>query len=267
VKITNKHNLPQPLFRAVTWAVEKYEGPRALEALRYRKISVTTLINPPRLTFLRACHEDDLEVDAADLLYLVTGISFHFLMAELADELNEEKLVETRIERNARGWLVSGQFDVLDGARIADWKWTSVWSLVTPKVDWLAQLNVYRWLAKTAGKEVNSLQTWAMLRDWSHSKALADPRLPKIPFAQVEQPIWTDEMVEAYVDDRIGVYESARSMVLNAGHANAAPVCNENERWERKGEPVRCRTYCDVAKYCSFGAALPPPPVSSRRRR
>ena len=266
MKITNNHGLPGPLYRAVAWAVERYEGPRAMDALRHRRISVTTLINPPRLTMLRAFHEDELEVDASELLYLVSGIAFHFLMAEQSIDDSEEKLIETRVERTVRGWLVSGQFDVLDGARLSDWKWTSVWSLLFPKIDWVAQLNVYRWLAQTAGKTIDSLQTWAMLRDWSKAKAAADRRLPAIPFAVIEQDIWKDEVVAAYIDDRLAIYEEARSLALNAGHGNAVPVCTPAERWERDGEPARCRSYCDVARFCSFGVALPPPPPPKRKR-
>lgn len=251
MKITNFHNLPAPLFYTVKRAVELYEGPRALEALRSRRISVTTLINPPRLTMLRAMHEDDIEVDASSLLYLVQGIAFHFMMAELSFDNDDTQLVEHRAERGVDGWIVSGQFDSFGKHVLSDWKWTSVWSIVMPKFEWDAQLNLYRWLSPDL--EVHVLETWAMLRDWSVAKMKKDRRLPTIPFARVERPIWTEAVVEAYVKDRIALYERAAGIVQGTLDPNRVEVCTPEERWERKGVPVRCRDYCDVAQWCAFG--------------
>ena len=259
MKITNRHNLPAPLYRTICWAVEKYEGPRARAVLDEKRISVTTLVNPPRLTLLRAVHEDDLEVDASELLYLVTGIAFHFMMAEVGwTEEESDHLIEKRIDRSHNGWIVSGQFDVLGlrGKTISDWKWTSIWSVVTPKFEWVAQLNLYRWLAKAEGYDIDTLETWAMLRDWSVSKVAKDPRLPVIPFAELQQATWDDPVTEGYIDARLALYDEAVSVVRASGNPNAVPVCMDEERWLRKGKNVRCQDYCDVAQFCAFGATL-----------
>lgn len=270
MKITNKHNLPRPLYRTICWAVEKYEGPRASAILTERRISVTTLVNPPRLTLLRAAFADDIEVDASELLYLVQGIAFHFMMAEIqwTDEPGGH-LIEQRIERSHEGWLISGQFDVLNAekAEIADWKWTSVWALLTPKFEWVAQLNLYSWLAKTRGYEIDTLKTWAMLRDWSLSKAARDPRLPPIGFAEVTQTTWSDEVTEAYVHDRLALYSAAVETYRATGNPNAVLVCNDEERWMRAGISVRCKDYCDVAQFCAYGSQLGELPAPPKKRK
>lgn len=257
MKITNKHNLPVPLYRTICHAVEQYEGPKAAEVLSSRTISVTTLVNPPRLTLLRALHNDELEVDAADMLYMVQGIAFHYMMADVGF-MDDEGVVftELRSTRSFNGWNISGQFDVLDGTILSDWKWTSIWSLITPKFEWDAQLNLYAWLALNRGIKVDGLRTWAMLRDWSNAKALKDKRLPPIAFADVERPLWAPEVTEAYIATRISVYEDAVRIVQSTGNGNAVPVCNEEERWERKGTAVRCAQYCDVARFCAFGKTV-----------
>jgi hypothetical protein len=257
MKLTNKHGLPAPLYTAISRAIAMYEGPRAAEVLSSRTISVTTLINPPRLTLLRAYNEAYLEVDAAELLYMVQGLAFHYMMVAVgfADD-SGTVFTEIRETRPFHGWNISGQFDILDGTVLADWKWTSIWSLLTPKFEWDAQLNVYAWLAKSRGLTVDGVRTWAMLRDWSNAKALKDRRLPPIAFADVERPLWKPEVTEAYIAARISVYDEAVRIVNSTGSPNAVPVCTEEERWERKGTSVRCTQYCDVAQFCAFGASL-----------
>lgn len=260
MRITNSFNLPDPVYRTVCWAVERYEGPKAAEITHTRRISAATLINPPRLTMLRAQHDADLEVDASNLLFLVQGIAFHFMMGRVGFGTESiggapaRPYVEAQIERSHRGWTITGQFDVLDGTTISDWKWTAIWSLTVPRSEWEAQLNVYRWLAASKGLEVDSLQTWALLRDWSPAKAAGNRRLPPVPFARLDQPAWSVVELEEYIDARISVYEEAVRVVEQTGDPNQVPVCGAEERWNREGESVRCTTYCDMARYCSFGA-------------
>lgn len=253
MKITNNHDLPEPLYRTICWAVERYEGPKAKDIVQTRRLSVTTLINPPRLTMLRAVHEEDLEVDASSLLYMVTGIAFHFMMAEVGWTASGDAVIEERLARNYKGWVITGQFDVFARTILSDWKWTSIWSVVTPKFEWDAQLNLYYWLARSHGMKPEKLETWALLRDWSHGKHMKDKRVPEIPFARIERALWDDGVTESYIDARIGLYEEAVSIVQTTGNPNIVPVCSDEEKWMRKGVPARCREYCDVARFCSFG--------------
>ena len=257
MKFTNKHNLPAPLVYTIQRAIEMYEGPRPGELVRSKRISVTTLINAPRITFLRAHHDDEIEVDVADLLYLVQGIAFHHLMAEISYDYESTAIVEKRMERSVNGWVVSGQFDTFGEDLLSDWKWTSVWAVLTPRFEWGAQLNIYRWLLKDEGIEADRLQNWALLRDWSNSKAERDKRLPACAFTTVDHNVWADEVVESYITNRLAIYETALATYNQTQDPNATLLCNEEERWERKkGQPVRCAQYCDVARYCAFGKSF-----------
>lgn len=256
MKITNKHGLPDPLYRTICWAIEKYEGPKAKAVLNDHRVSVTTLINPPRLTLLRAYHEESLEVDASSLLWMVQGIAFHYMMSEIGWSDGEDPLIEQRIERSHKGWTITGQFDVFARSTLADWKWTSIWSIATPKFEWDAQLNLYRWLGLSRDLDPSKLETWALLRDWSEHKAAKDKRLPPIPFARVERAIWSDEELNSYLDTRVDLYEKAVQMTKVSGSPNTVPVCTAEERWERKGMPARCTSYCDVAQFCTYGNAF-----------
>ncbi len=254
MKFTNNHNLPAPLVYTIRRAVEMYEGPRPAEVLSSKRISVTTLINPPRITFLRAHHDADLEVDVSDLLYLVQGIAFHYMMAGISCEHESTAIAERRMERPLRGWRISGQFDTFADGVLADWKWTSVWAVLSPRFEWGAQLNLYRWLGKAHGIDATKLENWALLRDWSVAKAGRDKRMPECAFASVEHNIWSDEVVENYISNRLHVYELALSTYTTTNDPNATLLCSEEERWERKpGQPVRCASYCDVASWCAFG--------------
>lgn len=258
MKITNKHDLPSPLYRCICWAVERYEGPKLSDMALTKKISVTTLINPPRLTLLRAQHDAELEVDASDLMYLVQGIAFHHLMAEVGF-IEEGFVSETRVDRSFEGWVISGGYDVLGSKErlLSDWKWTSVWSVVSPRFEWAAQLNLYRWLEQGRGGTIDRLENWAALRDWSQTKANKDKRIPEIPFARLGQKVWADVVTEAYIRDRLALYDRALSRYTTSGNnANVVECCTPEERWERgPNKPARCMDYCDVAQFCSYGKA------------
>jgi len=68
--ITNKHNLPEPLYRAIARDVQPREG-----------FSITDLIQPPRMTQLSRRHWDEIEEDASDRIWLVLGSSVHYILA------------------------------------------------------------------------------------------------------------------------------------------------------------------------------------------
>lgn len=240
---TNHHGLPEPLARTVVRLAEAYSGPKLEDIRDRRRISVTTLLNPPMITLLRMQHADELVQDVADLLYLTDGVAFHSLMEETVRQgLCPGWHAEVREETTFSGWTISGQADIFSDDVLSDYKYTSVYAVRGDRVgDWAAQANVNRWIRAREGHTVPPvLETWARLRDWGprHERELP------IPFKSITVPVWTDQQTEDFVAGRLRAYDAALD--------GAALVCAPAERWNDK----RCARYCDVARYCPFGAAL-----------
>ena len=66
MKITNKFGLPQPFVDFIT--NDKYNKGNA-------DISVTSLIDSPRVSLMRQKHNDDIEIDAVDQILSLIHIS------------------------------------------------------------------------------------------------------------------------------------------------------------------------------------------------
>ena len=99
MKITNRANLPDALVRAV--ANDPYVGGG--------DVSVTTLIGPPQIHYLRHKYENDLEEDAIDRIWSLLGQAVHTIL-ERAEQLG---LTEKRLYMPVGKWNLSGQFDRL----------------------------------------------------------------------------------------------------------------------------------------------------------
>jgi len=279
MKITNKHNLPDPIVRAIT--NDPYDAGDA-------DISVTRLIAPPQIRALEVRHKDDITEDAADRIWSLVGQIGHTIIERAAIE----ELSERRLFAEAEGWRLSGQIDLLrsdDGKSYAmhDWKFTSVWAVIHGlKPEWESQLNVYRWLCRHQPEPipVHSLTIGAVIRDWSVHKAKEGGSYPPAQFKMLEVPVWPDDEADAYVSGRVRAHQAA--MVLAD---NELPECTLEERWQdpdrfavkkpknkratklydhedeaiahcakdpalvveaRPGTPKRCEDYCSVAKFC-----------------
>ena len=71
MRYTNEQELPWPVLSAI-------------ENHRYSKgsadYSVTELLNPPRVRELKRRHYDEIEVDAADMVFALFGTVVHFIL-------------------------------------------------------------------------------------------------------------------------------------------------------------------------------------------
>ena len=135
MKITNKFGLPDPVFRALS-----HDGYMA--GTKKADISVTTLIGPPKINQLKKRHDDEIVVDASDMIWAMLGQSVHKVV-ELAAE--EKDLTEKRLYKEINGWTLTGQTDLyeVEEGVISDYKVTSVFSfLLGGKIEWEAQLNL-----------------------------------------------------------------------------------------------------------------------------
>jgi len=101
MQLTNKHKLPQPVVDAVnSYEYKPHSG----------KISVTELIDSPRVRQLKSRHHGEMSEDVSDRLYALMGQAMH----KILEESNNTGVIEKRLESTYDNWKVSGQFDRYD---------------------------------------------------------------------------------------------------------------------------------------------------------
>ena len=133
-------------------------------------------------------------------------------------------------------WVISGAIDVQrsedDGSvTVLDYKCTSVWSVIYGKKEWHNQLNFYAWLVEQSKEiEVNRLQIVAVLRDWQRTKASVEENYPNAPLIIVDIPLWSQQVRDEYVRDRVRLHQHAEFERLTGGEL---PFCTDQERWKK----------------------------------
>jgi hypothetical protein len=237
--ITNIHNLPQPIVSLLTR--HKYSKGAS-------DISVTELLTPPQISILKRVNKDRIVEDVSDRFWALMGTNVHKLLEDHADETVQ---TEERLFLKVDGWVVSGQIDIQKesngGTAIVDWKFTGAYSAMTPKPEWVQQLNLYAYLAETIkGVRIDKLQVIAILRDWSKSRTKTKG-YPPSPIANIELPLWPYEERERFLRERVAVHQEANGSYDLGG---TLPECTDEDRWLRKGKAMRCEEYCVVRDYC-----------------
>lgn len=236
MRVTNKHNLPQPLYRAL--ARDDYENKA--------KFSATSLIKSPRQRLLMQRHWKKIEVDAVDRLWMVLGTLAHLMLQRAGDD---NALVEETLWASQRlisdAWIpsqsyglhyygkptIASTFDRYSSEGIIqDWKLTSVWAYILGglKPEWEAQVNIYAWLARLHGLEVSKLQIIALFRDHVKGRAEREPDYPDIPIQIINVPLWPHDKTEAYVNERVRLHLEAEELA-----DDDLPLCTPEERWVR----------------------------------
>ena len=264
-KWTNNLALPDPFVRFV-------ESQQPREGL-----SVTSLIGPAWQRSLINKHRADIVQDVSDSVWALFGTAVHSLLERYS---SESELVEERITIQIDGHTITGQPDILaiDSGILSDWKVCSAWALVLgDKPDWEAQLNLYAYGLRQAGKTVSQIQNVCFIRDWSRNKAKAGDGYPQSMVVTVEHELWSDADCEVFLRARLAEHHNptpcspderwARPTtfaVMAEGQVRAKRVLETREAaeaWaaenkgklsvvERPGECVRCESYCPVAQFC-----------------
>lgn len=222
--VTNKHNLPSSIVRAVT--NDQYTGPQA----DTKCISVTTLINPPRIHFIKCKHWDEITEDVVDSIWKVLGSAAHAIMERSE---GKQDIVEERLNKEVNGITISGAFDLYDSTtkEIHDYKTTSAWTIVynpLGKDEWVQQQNIYAWLLESIGFPVLGMKIIAILRDWSEGNYTPGGKYPEIPICIINLPKWSKEEVEKYINDRVALYKSCQAM-----KESELPFCDSRDMWEK----------------------------------
>ena len=142
VTYTNKHNLPGPLYKALS--EDNYSRGEA-------DISVTSLLGPPKIEILQAVHKEFITIDVTDRLAALFGTAIHEIIARGAEGM-EGYVSEERLFAKVAGWTISGGIDLQQPnhetktVAIKDWKTTTVYGVKHPKHEWELQLNCYAYV-------------------------------------------------------------------------------------------------------------------------
>jgi hypothetical protein len=280
MKLTNKHGIPQTFVNV-------------LERPTYSKgkahLSVTQLINSPKIVALTKKFDDELEQDVSEMVWSLFGSAIHQVLEHGQDQ---NHIVEERLHATLDGWNISGAIDLQItsdlGLSVRDYKTCSIWSVLNDKIEWEQQLNIYAWLVETVKKTpVVDLGIVAIIRDWSRRDAAKNDDYPKAPVKEIPIRLWPYEERENYIKHRIAQH-SAFEFALEAGET--LPECTTQEMWEkpttwalkktggvraksvheteseargallksgmgyeievRPGSRTRCENFCPVSNYC-----------------
>lgn len=224
MEYTNRYNLPSAIVNNVL--NDEYSRGDAV-------ISVTQLINSPRIVILQRVNESKMVADVVDRLPSLLGTALHRVLEKGA---NPGEIVEERFFLDILGWKVSGAVDLQipkpDGTwELNDYKLTSVYSVMTEKWEWEAQLNMYAYLMRaSAGKRVSALKIVAILKDWNRKQGSFKPDYPEAPIVIVDIPVWDDARQKDYIEGRVAAHQKA---VAALDQSLDIDYCSDSERWLR----------------------------------
>ena len=281
MKLTNKYGIPQTFMNVLD---------RPTYSKGKAHLSVTQLLNSPKIVALNKKFEDEIEQDASDMVWSIFGSAVHNILEHGKDE---NHIVEQRLHKEYDGWNISGAIDLQvlnpDGIDVKDYKTTSAWAVMNEKVDWENQLNMYAGLVEDVKQiPVTSVGIVAVIRDWSRREAGTREGYPEAPIKEIPIRLWTKEERNAYISDRIALHSACDFALETDG---ALPDCTPAEMWEkpavwavrkvggkrahslyesedlanaaltelgkgyeievRKGERTRCNNFCPVSTWCN----------------
>lgn len=278
MKITNNANLPQAFVNFVSNV--RHNGDKT--------ISATTLLQGDKQIVLTDRHFDEIEEDAADMVWASFGSAFHLLM----EKQNDNSFKEEAFEVSIADWKVTGRVDSydLENEILVDWKTASVWKVIYGDFeDWRKQGLVYAWLMKQNGLNVKRCRFVALLKDHSKSDAKRKPDYPQKPVYIYEFDVTEEALKETenFIKNKVlsvsQAYEKSDDEIV---------PCSSEERWEtltkwavmkegkktairvfenredaelllkslngghfleeRKGESKKCLDYCPCCEFCNF---------------
>ena len=227
--ITNKFNLPDFVVDALTYS-DYSRGDS--------NISVTQLIDSPRIARLQREHAGEQSKDAVDFVWSRFGTSVHTMFEESLKATGSDVITEERLFTETQGWKLSGAIDAQevadDGVTISDFKVTSAWSVIFDKSSWHTQLNVYAYLVRKAkGQTVKKLQIVALLRDWVKRKAEQGGDYPTAPIVVLDIPMWSEAEQDAYVERQMRNHIQA-TKVYRTLTDQPLIFCTSEETWEKE---------------------------------
>jgi len=222
MKITNKHSIPEDIYKAVV--NDSY--------VREKKIfSVTELIGSPRSVQLERRHEDEIEVDVVDRVRIFSGNCFHTAMEKSNNRhYGLDARIEKRLYADVNGQAISGTADLHKDRVLADYKETSVWKYVNSGfTDWIRQLNCYAYIFNVNGITTEKIVIRVKFYDWKpNDKIRYGASYPNAPIMELEMPLWSIEDTKQYLEERVHIH------TVNAGLDDEhLDMCTTEEMWEK----------------------------------
>lgn len=230
--------LPEPVYQWVLAASKVYDRGKA-------DISVTELINPPRIRILKKKYWLSLKVKASSLLNVTLGQTVH----KAIQDATKTGASERRLSIMVRDWVVSGGMDHYENGILSDWKTTNKWKTLYAEEglieEFEKQLNVYAQILREHKIPVTNAKIWAYFKDWNRGDLKRYMRLGEIFVPGLKQGypekewlyfdlrLWDEAEAKAYLEERVRLHQEAESLL---------PECPKEELWSGR----RCKDYCDV---------------------
>lgn len=215
--MTNKYGLPDVIVKAVQRKV--YDKGDA-------DFTGSELPKPPLLRRLEMEHWNEIEEDVVERIWALFGDSIHYVLEQAATtELVEDRLSHF-IDVDGMTYTVGGKIDHINlvARKLEDWKTTTVWALKDGvKPEWEAQTNVYAWILRMKGIEIDEIWIGAFFKDWSRTERLRyGNSYPETPIGMYPVRLWPMDEARAWIADRI------------IQHTATNPRdCTDEERWAR----------------------------------
>lgn len=243
MRITNKAGLPEPVYQWVLKTAAEYTKDGA-------DISVSELIDSPRIRVLKKRLNDQIEIEAENLLSVTVGNCVH----DGIEKATKVGTPERRLSIAILGWILSGGMDYHHDGVLSDYKTANKWKTVLSddgRVEsWENQLNVYAHILRKHGIEVNELFIWVYFKDWNRGEysrymekgQIFRPYLssgyPEKEWLKIPITLWSEEEAEDYINVRMEMHQNAEKVL---------PECSREDRWRGT---LRCDRYCDVSFGC-----------------
>ena len=232
-------------------------------------------------------HWEEIEVDASDSVWAIWGTAVHSIFEKQKDNSFKEEQFRVKIGNST----VTGRVDNydLENEILADFKTCAVWKIIYQDFDdWYKQGMIYAYLMKQNGLNVKRCQFIALIKDHSKSKAKIDPTYPQSPVYVHQFDVTENGLaeIEKFIKEKIADIEANENTpdnelkgctpderwskgdtwaIMKAGRKTALKVCKTEEEAKsllaelggtniefRKGEDVRCNSYCNVCKWCPY---------------
>jgi hypothetical protein len=293
-RLTNKHHLPDAIVRAVQ--NDPYDKGEST-------MTATGLLQPPQIAGLTRIYWDRLEEDVTDRIWALLGQSLHTVL-ERAEHPDSNVQLEKRLYVKILGETIGAKFDRLnlENHLLSDYKMTSAWTKVFGSriPEWEKQMNIYTFILRANGHQVDAAEIVAFYRDWSATNAQrSGSDYPQVQCEALPVAIWPVDKQEEYITERVRLHQDARKgkwpecspedrwakpdtwAVMKHGRKTAVRVFENKWQAEdyldstagsgfyiehRKGSSPRCEGYCPVSAFCRQfrGKDAPPLPSASQ---
>jgi hypothetical protein len=152
-----------------------------------------------------------------------------FFVKILPTYFEKTALVEHNMSQEFEGVILSGTLDryIFAEKKIRDYKTITGSQMLfkETKDSWYVQQNIYAYMLRKEGYEVEKLEIVAIVKDWSKMKVIQSKDYPRSPIVVMELNIASDEEIESYIKKRIRLHK-------RSWEGEVVP-CTNNDRWAK----------------------------------